>query len=126
CRGVPGVVDGHDTLRGPVASTPSVRQPLGEGTLSRKRRHIPSAACGLAGPSTGVDHCVRDFATKNPARTGAGIGLFAPLIDRQIARLSSRSSASSSCSNDIAADSFAPQASGLFTSFMSTAGLTCL
>src|SRR5688572_7289770 len=63
---------------------------------------------------------------KNPALTGAGIGLSAPLTERQITSLNNKSSAASSVSRSNFADISAPHASFGFFASMSTSGLTCL
>ena len=80
----------------------------------------------LSGSPLPVRYFSFTFGTKNPARTGAGIGLFAPFTERQITSLNSKSSAASSFSKSNVADIAAPHASRLFFSFRSTAGLTCL
>src|SRR5437868_5164157 len=63
---------------------------------------------------------------KNAARTGGGIGLFAPFTDFQMISLKIRSSAWSSFSRLSFSEIAAPKAVEAFTSLRFTFGTTCL
>src|SRR5262249_42217332 len=127
--------EGNVSPAGPVGFwRTSRRASPGGGVLTPAGRGIAppgfcrNPAAGEVGATAHrpLSHFRSTFGMKTPARTGAGIGLLGPRIDRQITSLSTRSSAASASSKSSRADRSAPQAPFLFFSFRSTLGLTCL